>query len=107
MITTKTPWFVRHLPEIGRAFQDFSDLCDEDGVLDRKTKAMLMLAVASLLQRDDCVEDRLRAAFETGATKAEVTETLMTVALQSAEAQLLRKSDLYRKYLEGSNNQVS
>ena len=65
------------------------------------------LAVASLLQRDDCVEDRLRAAFETGATKAEVTETLMIVALQSAEAQLLRKSDLYRKYLEGSNNQVS
>ena len=106
MLRTETPWFVRHLPEIGRAFQDFSELCDENGVLDRKTKAILMLAAASLLQRQDCAEDRLRVALEAGATKAEVTETVMIMALESAEAQLQGKSDLYRKYLGGSNGQV-
>jgi len=105
MFRTETPWFVRHLPEIGRAFQDFVKLCDEDGVLDRKTKAILMLA-ASVLQRQDCAEDRLRFALEAGATKAEVTETVVIMALESAEAQLQGKSELYRKYLGGSNGQM-
>jgi alkylhydroperoxidase/carboxymuconolactone decarboxylase family protein YurZ len=107
MITTRTPWFTLHSPEIGRAFQEFADLCNEDGVLDRKTKAILMLAAASLLQRDDCIEDRLRQAFEAGATKAEITETLLIMAFQSAEAQVGHESDLFRKYLGGSNGHLS
>lgn len=107
MIGTRTSWFMLHSPEIGRAFQDFADLCHSDGVLDRKTKAILMLAAASLLQRDDCIEDRLRQAFAAGATKAEVTETLLITAFQSAETQLECKSDLYRQYLGGSNGHLS
>ena len=107
MITTRTPWFMLHAPEIGRAFQDFAHLCKNDGVLDKKTKAILLLAAASLLQRDDCIEDRLRHAFAVGATKAEITETLLIMALQTAEAQLSRKSDLCHKYLGGSNGHLS
>ena len=107
MITTRTPWYMLHAPEIGRAFQDVAQLCSDDGVLDRKTKAIVMLAVTSLLQRDDQIEDRLRRAFAAGATKAEITETLLILALLSAKEQLERKSDLYRKYLGGSNSQLS
>lgn len=107
MVTTRTPWFMLHSPEIGRAFQEFADLCRGDGVLDRKTKALLMLAASSLLQRDDCIEDRLRRAYEAGATKAEITETLLIMAFQSAEALVEVESDLYRKYLAGSNGHWS
>jgi alkylhydroperoxidase/carboxymuconolactone decarboxylase family protein YurZ len=96
-----------HSPEIGRAFQDFADLCHGDDVLDRKTKAILMLAAASLLQRDDCIEDRLRQAFAAGATKAEITETLLITAFQSAEMQLDCEGDLYRQCLGGSNGHLS
>ena len=107
MITTRTPWFMLHAPEIGRAFQDFAHLCNDDGVLDKKTKAILLLAAASLLQRDDCIEDRLRHAFAAGATKAEITETLLIMAFQTAEAQLGHESDRCRKYLGGSNGHLS
>jgi len=103
MVTTRTPWYMLHSPEIGHAFQDFADVCHGDGVLDRKTKALLMLAVASFLQRDDCIEDQLRRALEAGATKAEITETLLITAFQSAEAQVEAESALYLKYLGGAN----
>ncbi len=105
MVTTKTPWFIRHTPEIGRAFQEFSDLCHDDGVLDKKTKALLMLAAASLMGHHGRLEERLREAFEAGASKAEVTQTLLMAALQSAEIQLDSDIDLYRKYLAGSSSQ--
>jgi len=103
MVTTRTPWYMLHSPEIGHAFQDFADVCDGDGVLDRKTKALLMLAAASFLQRDDCIEDRLCRALEAGATKAEITETLLITAFQSAEALVEAESALYLKYLGGAN----
>jgi len=107
MISTRTPWFMLHAPEIGRAFEDFAQICSNDGVLDRKTKAIVMLASAALLQRDDQIRDRLRRAFAAGATKAEITETLLITALQTAEAQLDCKSDLYRQFLGNAGGHLS
>ena len=103
MIRTHTPWFILHSPEIGRAFQDLSDLCNDDGVLDRKTKAILMLAAASLMQRRDRIEDRLRGALDAGVSKAEMTETLLIMAFLIAETHLQQAANLYRKYIGDSN----
>ena len=107
MIATRTPWFMLHSPEIGRAFQDFSRICNEDGVLGRKTKALLMLAAASLMQRREGIEDRLHRAVEAGVSKAEITETLLVMALLIAESHLSQADNLYRQYLGNSNDRSS
>src|SRR4030042_814692 len=41
MTRKQTPWFVLHSPEFGRAFESFYQVCNEDGVLDKKTKDVL------------------------------------------------------------------
>ena len=58
-------------------------------------------------EQKEKLEDRLRQAYEAGATKAEITETLLITAFQSAEALVEVESDLYRKYLGGSNGHWS
>ncbi|MDP2898704.1 MAG: hypothetical protein Q8Q12_19370 [bacterium] len=45
-MTQETPWYVRHSPEFGRAFRDFHRAANDRGVLDKKTKELLMTALA-------------------------------------------------------------
>lgn len=83
-----TPWFVLNAPEIGQAFVSFRQTCESGGVLDRKTKELLMLVMACASRSAYNAEEHLRSALEAGATKEEVTEALIIAAGEDAEAQL-------------------
>ena len=74
MNTVETPWYVLRSPEIGKKFQDFYKACNEDGVLDKKTKELLMLALASVFRCPHCTEAHIKAALEMGVSKEEITE---------------------------------
>ncbi len=73
MADTK-PWFVKNSEEIGGAFYDFYQKCGEKGVLDKKTKELLMVALAGVFRCPHCMEEHLEKALEAGASKEEVTE---------------------------------
>jgi hypothetical protein len=45
-MTQETPWYIRQSPEIGPAFRDFHRAANDKGVLDKKTKELLMIALA-------------------------------------------------------------
>ena len=40
-----TPWYAAQSPEIGQAFQTFYQACQSQGVLETKTKVLLIAAV--------------------------------------------------------------
>jgi len=100
MITEKaTPWYVLHSPEIGKTFQDFYEACYENGVLDKKTKELLMLALACVFRCPHCTEEHIKEALKAGVTKEEITEALLIAALEGAGTQLAWAKEIYLKYL--------
>lgn len=103
MTRKQTPWFVLHSPEFGKAFENFYQVCKDDGVLDKKTKELLMLALTSVFRNPSCTEEHLNLSLEAGATKEEITEALLIAAAESARAQLTFEKQICLKYL-GDNS---
>ena len=106
MITEKTtPWYSLHSPEIGETFQDFYEACGEKGVLDKKTKELLMLTLASVFRCPHCTEEHIKEALKAGVTKEEITEALLIAALEGAGTQLAWAKEMYLKYLGTSGGE--
>ena len=95
----QTQWFVLHCPEFGKAFENFYQVCNDDGVLDKKTKELLMLALTSVFRSPSSTEEHLDLALEAGATKEEITEALLIAAAEGAKAQLAFEKQICLKYL--------
>ncbi|MFW5870241.1 MAG: carboxymuconolactone decarboxylase family protein [Candidatus Sumerlaeota bacterium] len=96
---SKQPWYIEHSPEMGQAFKDFHDACQEKGVLDKKTKELLMLALACAFRCPHCTEDHIKRALDAGCSKQEVTETLLITAIEGAGTQLAWTKETYKEYL--------
>ena len=99
----QTQWFVLHCPEFGKAFENFYQVCKDDGVLDKKTKELLMLVLTSVFRSPSSTEEHLDRALEAGATKEEITEALLIAAAEGAKAQLAFEKQMCLKYL-GANS---
>lgn len=98
-MSEKTPWYVKHSPEMGRHFAAFYRAAYENSVLDDKTRELLMSALACVFRCPHCTEDHIKRALEVGATKQEVAEALLIAALEGAGTQLYWVKDVYEKYL--------
>ena len=94
-----TPWYVLNSPEIGRPFQDFCNACSKGGVLDRKTRELLMLSLASAFRCPHRTEAHIKADLEVGASREEITEALLITAVEGADTQLNWAKDIFIKYL--------
>ncbi|MFZ0035469.1 MAG: carboxymuconolactone decarboxylase family protein [Sedimentisphaerales bacterium] len=99
MSSTQTPWFVLKSPELGKPLHAFYEACKNKGVLDKKTKELLMLALWCVLRCPHCTEEHIKGALDAGASKEEITEVLLIAAVEGAGTQLTWKKDIYMKYL--------
>lgn len=99
MSDDKKPWFVENSPEIGAHFAEFYQASKEKGVLDKKTKELLMVALACVFRCPHCTEDHVKGALDAGASKEEITEALLIAAVEGAGTQLAWKKELFMKYL--------
>jgi alkylhydroperoxidase/carboxymuconolactone decarboxylase family protein YurZ len=95
----QTPWFVLNSPELGSPFQDFYEQCRSNGILDEKTKELLMLVIASVFRSKSSTQEHINAAFKTGATREEITEALLIAAAEAARSQLSWAENAYKKHL--------
>ena len=95
----KTPWFVLNSPELGKPFADFYDSCKNTGVLDKKTKELLMIALSCVFRCSSCMEEHIKSALEAGASREEITEVLLIAAVIGADTQLAWEKELCIKYL--------
>ena len=107
MVSEKiTPWYVLNSPEVGQPFRDLYDACTKGGVLDAKTRELLMLSIASAFRCQHCTESHIKAALEAGVTKEEITEALLITAVEAAGTQLNWARETYLRYL-GNNTSKS
>jgi AhpD family alkylhydroperoxidase len=69
-------------------------------VLDKKTKELIRLAVASVFRCGHCAEHHLKDALAAGASQEEVAKALLLSSLQAAGTQLNWNRELLERYLE-------
>ncbi len=66
----------REIPEVYEGFKALHDAAFADGALDRKTKELIAIAIATAQHCDGCMASHARGAARSGATDAEVAEAL-------------------------------
>lgn len=96
---SKIPWFVLNTPELGKPFKDFYEACRKQSVLDKKTKELLMLVLASAFRCPGRVEEHIESAIDAGASREEITEALLITAAEAANTHLGLREDIYLKFL--------
>lgn len=94
-------WRQNFIPDADRAFWAFKREIFEEGVLDRKTKELIALAVSSMLRCRHCTRSHVQAAFEAGASKAEVAETLAVLWVIGSGVQVVWNKDGFEEHLRG------
>jgi AhpD family alkylhydroperoxidase len=99
MSGSQTPWFALKSPELGKPFQEFYEACTDKGVLDKRTKELLMLALACVFRCPHCTESHIKGALDAGVSKEEITEALLIAAVEGAGTQLAWQKDIFMKYL--------
>ncbi len=63
-------------PEVMKSFHDLGSAATADGVLDRKTKELIALALSVGARCDPCIGFHMRTLVKLGVTRQEVDETL-------------------------------
>lgn len=65
-----------YAPDVMKAFGDLATAATKDGVLDKKTKELIALALGVAAHCDGCIGFHTQALSKLGATKEEVFEAL-------------------------------
>lgn len=66
----------KDMPEVMQAFGSLSKAATADGVMDKKTKELIALALAVANRCDGCIGFHSQALVKYGASREEVMETL-------------------------------
>lgn len=64
------------IPDVMKAFNEMAHAASRDGVLDRKTKELIALALGVAAHCDACIGFHVRTLVKLGASKAELEEAL-------------------------------
>lgn len=66
----------KEAPELMKGFSELANAATKEGVLDKKTKELIALALGVAARCDGCLGFHTQALVKLGATKQEVIETL-------------------------------
>lgn len=83
------------------AMQGFSAMAKgalQDGVLDKKTKELIALAIGVSSRCDGCIGFHAKACLDLGATRQEVAETLAMTVYMGGGPNLMYAADALRAY---------
>ncbi|MCX5749245.1 MAG: carboxymuconolactone decarboxylase family protein [Candidatus Saganbacteria bacterium] len=92
------PWYLKQSP-LGAGYQHFSNTAKQASILDSKTKELIRVAIASVFRCRHCTEHHIKDALAAGATKQEISETILLSALQAAGTQLNWHKEFFEEKL--------
>jgi AhpD family alkylhydroperoxidase len=80
-------------PEVMKGFSDLASAATKDGVLDKKTKELIALALGVAARCDGCLGFHTQALAKLGASKQEVVETLGMATYMGGGPSLMYAAD--------------
>jgi AhpD family alkylhydroperoxidase len=81
-----------------QGFSSMAQAATKDGVLDKKTKELIALAIGVSTRCDGCIGFHAKALVELGATKEEVEETLGMAIYMGGGPSLMYAADAMLAY---------
>lgn len=87
-----------HIPEVMQESFNLSQVSFKDGVIDRKTKEMLALAIAVATRCDGCIGFHAESLVKLGATKQELAEMLGVSIYMGGGPSLMTAADALKAF---------
>lgn len=85
-------------PEMMKGFSDLAAAATKDGVLDKKTKELIALALGVAARCDGCLGFHTQALVKLGATRQEIVETLGMATYMGGGPSLMYAADALSAY---------
>ena len=92
-ISTSLAKFRAEAPEVMKGFVDLANAATKDGVLDKKTKELIALALGVAARCDGCLGFHTQALARLGATQQEIVETLGMAVYMGGGPSLMYAAD--------------
>ena len=92
----------KHIPETSRAFSQLGAAATADGVLDKKTKELIALALGVAGHCDACIGFHVKALVSLGATLPEIEEALGMAVYMGGGPSLMYSANALAAYKEFS-----
>ena len=87
-------------PEAMQGFSALAKGAGAEGVLDKKTKELIALAIGVTQRCDGCIGFHAKAAIKAGATREEILETLSMAIYMGAGPSMIYASEALRAFDE-------
>ncbi|HOO51250.1 MAG TPA: carboxymuconolactone decarboxylase family protein [Alphaproteobacteria bacterium] len=86
------------VPDAMAGFSALAKGATQEGVLDKKTKELIALAIGVAARCDGCIGFHAKACLELGATREEIAETLALTIYMGGGPNLMYAADALRAY---------
>ncbi len=93
-------WFEKRAPQMAKGWWEYYNAVEGETVLDKKTKALIAVAVGVHGRCPHCTGSRIKKALSIGLSKEEIAETIMVTGLLSSGTEIFWAKEIYDKYLE-------
>ena len=93
-----------NIPETMQGFSAMAKGATADGVLDKKTKELIALAIGVSTRCDGCIGFHTKALVELGATQQEVEETLAMAIYMGGGPSLMYAADAMQAFEQFSES---
>jgi AhpD family alkylhydroperoxidase len=90
-------------PELMKGFGDLASAATRDGVLDKKTKELIALALGVAAHCDGCIGFHTQALSKLGASRQEIIETLGMAIYMGGGPSLMYAAEALSAYEEPNN----
>ena len=102
-ISSSLAKLIAEAPELMKGFSDLSQAATKDGVLDKKTKELIALALGVAARCDGCLGFHTQTLVKLGATKQEVIETLGMAVYMGGGPSLMYAADAISAFEQAEN----
>lgn len=94
-------------PEVMKSFSDLGRAATADGVLDKKTKELIALALSVAARCDPCIGFHAQTLVKLGATRQEIDETLGVTTYMGGGPSLMYAASAVAAFDEFSQARVA
>ena len=92
----------KDIPDVMKGFNDLAEAATRDGVLDRKTKEFIALALGVAAHCDACIGFHVQALVKLGTSKAELEEVLAMAVYMGGGPSLMYSANALMAFEEFS-----
>lgn len=97
----------KELPDVMNGFSQLAQAASKEGVLDKKTKELIALALGIAAHCDGCIGFHVQALIKLGMTRAELLETLGMAVYMGGGPSLMYAADALSAYEQFAGEQLA